>query len=152
MCILPCCRGQISSSTVLKLLGHIAMHIRVQMAIKFKCGLYLFVPQALRHGQDRKAHVNEQTGVRMAEIMHTNFLDAGFFAACTQLRVYPAFCKRKQPICWVVVQEPVSIVLNNSTEEIRQSNIALAFWRFWLVNDFLAIGHCKVFGNMQHLV
>lgn len=93
MCILPCCRRQIGGGTVLKLLGHITMHIRVQMAIKFKCGLYLFVPQALRHGQDRKAHVNEQAGVRMAEIMHTNFLDAGLFTAGTELGVYPAFCK-----------------------------------------------------------
>ena len=47
------------------------MHIRVQMAIKFKCGLYLFVLQALRHGQDRKAHVNEQTGVRVAKEIQT---------------------------------------------------------------------------------
>lgn len=84
--------------------------------------------------------------------MHTNFLDAGFFTAGTELGIYPTFCKWKQPVVRIVFQKPASIVLNNSTKKIRQGNIALAFWCFWLVNDFLAIGHCKVFCDMQHLV
>lgn len=88
----------------------------------------------------------------MTEIMHTNFLDAGFFTAGTELGVYPAFCKWEQAVVRIVFQKPAGIVLNNGAEEIRQSNIALAFWSFWLVYDFPAIGHCKVFCDMQHLI
>ena len=62
----------------------------------------------------------------MAEIMHTNFLDAGFFTAGTELGVYPAFCKWEQAVVRIVFQKPAGIVLNNGAEEIRRQENSCA--------------------------
>lgn len=51
------------------------------MAVRLHRGLHALVTAALCNQQRRKAHLHQQTGVTVPNIVYANFLDAGFLAA-----------------------------------------------------------------------
>ena len=61
----------------IELSGYFGLLVRVQMAVGFHGGLHPFVSQAFCYQKWRTAHVNQQTGVCMAHIMHPDAENVG---------------------------------------------------------------------------
>ena len=81
------------------------------MAVGVHGGLHSFMSQAFCYQKRRTAHVNQQTGVGMTDIVHPDFLGSGLIAAIFHLSADPAFIIREDAVCRLYIVELCQIVL-----------------------------------------
>ena len=55
--------------------------IGVEVGVGLKGGFYILMPQAFGDHQGRIAQLDQQGGVRMAQVVHADLLDSGELAA-----------------------------------------------------------------------
>ena len=94
----------------IKLSGYFGLLVRVQMAVGLHGSLHPFVAQAFCYQKRCTAHVNEQTGVGMAHIMHSDLLCSGVVTTILHPPADPAPIIREDTVCRLYIVELCQIV------------------------------------------
>ena len=89
----------------IKLIGYFTLLVRIQMTVGVHSGLYLFMPQTFGNQKRCAAHINQQTGMGMTYIMHSDFLRSGVLTAILHLSADPASVIRKDAVCRLYIIE-----------------------------------------------
>lgn len=110
----------------IKLSGYFGLLVRVQMAVGFHGGLHPFVSQAFCYQKWRTAHVNQQTGVGMAYIVHPDLLCSGVVTTILHLSADPAPIIREDTVCRLYIVELCQIVFQTAFQYLRHNNFTVA--------------------------
>ena len=109
-----------------KILGQFSLFVGVQMGVGIQRSLNVFVTQTLSDQERRIAQFNEQRGVGMSEIVHTNLLHPADLAASYHLAIQEVLCDGKHSCFWRLIVQRGKILFELFTEESRYGNDAIA--------------------------
>lgn len=115
------------------------MLVRIEVPVGTKGSLNVLMPEAFRDKEYWGPHLYEQRGVRMPEVVQTDFLDAGGRAGFFHLLVKEGLCEREKPFVRGVVIEARGVFLHHGAELVRQRDNALALLRFRLGDNLPAL-------------
>lgn len=110
----------------IKLSGYFGLLVRVQMAVGFHGGLHPFVSQAFCYQKWRTAHVNQQTGVGMAYIVHPDLLCSRVVATILHLSADPSPIIREDTVCRLYIVELCQIVFQAVFQHLQHNHFTIA--------------------------
>ena len=116
-----------------RLLGRVEVRIRVQRRLD------VFMSQPFLDDQRGEALVDEEGRVGMAQIVDTDMLDAGLFAAFVQMPQDGMLCDLKEAVVPAQPVDCLHVVLGNLAEEGRNRDGADTVRRLWLLNQVLLV-------------
>ena len=109
----------------IKLSGYFGLLVRVQMAVGLHGSLHPFVSQAFCYQKRCTAHVNQQTGVGMAHIMHPDLLCSGVVTTILHLSADPASIVREDTVCRLYLVKLCQIVFQAVFQHLRHNNFTI---------------------------
>ena len=115
------------------------MLVRIEVPVGTKGSLNVLMPEAFGDKKYWSPHLYEQRGVRMPEVVQTDFLDAGGRAGFFHLLVKEGLCEREKPFVRGVVIEARGVFLHHGAELVRQRDNALALLRFRFCDNLPAL-------------
>ena len=127
-----------SRHDAVKLSGYLHLLVGVQVAVRVHRGLYFFVSEPLRDQQRGEAHLYQQAGVAVTNIMHPYPLHARRLAAVLHFVIQKALGVGKEP---VVLLQPVAmgyILLQTGAKTVWNGDGAVALGCFWRGDDVLS--------------
>ena len=123
----------------IKLSGYFGLLVRVQMAVGLHGGLHPFVTQAFCYQKRCTAHVNQQTGVGMTHIMHSDLLCSGVVTTILHLSAAPAPIIREDAVCRLYLVKLCQIVFQAVFQHLRHDHFTVASFRFGRIDVVLSV-------------
>ena len=96
------------------------------MTVGVPAGFHPFMAQAVNQYHGRAANVDQQGGVGMPHIMHTNLLSAGVVTAVLHLSADPAPVVREDAVCRLYIVALCQIVFQTVVQHLRYDNLTVA--------------------------
>lgn len=127
-----------SRHDAVKLSGYLHLLVGVQVAVRVHRCLHLFMSEPLCDQQRREAHLHQQAGVTVANIMHPDALYPRCLAAILHFVIQKALGVGKEP---VVLLQPVAmghILLQTGAKTVGNGDGAVALGRFRRGDDVLS--------------
>ena len=109
------------------------------MAVRLHRGLHALVTEAFCNQQRRKAHLHQQTGVTVPNIVYANFLDAGFLSAALHFVRQEILRIWEYPIFFIKIIALANIRFEAFSQHVRHCHHTVAFRRFRCGNHVLPI-------------
>lgn len=116
------------------------------MGINVQGGFDSFVTEALAYDNRRKSHFYKQAGVGMAQIVNTNFFNAGFHTSLLHFIIYRLSADCEQPMVFVCFPAKPDYFIGYL---LRQGDNPIALFGFRGLNELFALinGIAFVYGN-----
>ena len=116
----------------LQTVGNFPVFCRVQVGINLQSCRHALMPEAFADQQRCKPEFNQQAGVAVTKIVHPYLPESGLLAASFHFVLQIMLRYFKQSVWRIVAVQFVGIILYHIANELRQGDLAIAFWRLWV--------------------